>query len=520
MARLSDTTRLSMRGLRKRFGATVALDGVDLDVEAGEVHALLGENGAGKSTLMKILAGAVVPDAGSIVIDGVGVEIRTPRDAQRHAIAMIHQELVLAPHLTVVENLRLGRERATTLEDARSALADLEIDVDPFARVGRLAPPERQLVEIARALVARARIVVLDEPTSSLGAAEIERVFAVVERLRALGAAVVFIGHHLDEVRRAATNCTILRDGRTVHRGPLADLDDRAVIEHMAGRPIARLHPHERRAAARTANGPPTEVVLAIDACCGDERPVDASLALLRGEIFGIAGLVGAGRTELLRTLVGLDRLRTGTVRVSGRSIGVRSIRPRTMLAAGVGLLSEDRAGEGVALRESIAVNITLSSLERSSFSGRIVPGLLRRSDLAARALGWFERLAIKARDPEQAAIELSGGNQQKVALARLLEHDVEVLLLDEPTRGIDVGSRERIYAVLDEIAAAGKAVLVVSSVADELLGLCDRIAVMHDGVLGPARPASEWSRASILAAASGLADLPEGNDRGEGRAA
>ncbi len=485
---------LAMRGVRKRFGGTVALDGVDLSIDAGEIHALLGENGAGKSTLMRILAGAIAPDAGAMELRGRPHAPRDPIEARDAGIAMIHQELTLAPHLTVEQNLLLGRERRVRRGAAMTALAALGLSIDPDAEVRRLGPGERQLVEIARALIGDAAVVVLDEPTSSLGPPEAERVFAAMRRLRELGAAVVLITHHLDEVRALADRYTILRDGRTVDAGRIADATDDQLVERMAGRPVAQLFPQRERRAG--------EVIVRAERLSGVRMPKGVTLEIRRGEILGLAGLVGAGRTEFLRAFFGLDVLQSGRITIGSWTSDRPAADPSLRITRGVGMLSEDRKHEGLALRLPLATNAMLSSLRASSRFG-----ILRRRTLAARTRRWFERLAIKAHDPWQAAGELSGGNQQKIALARLLERDVDVFLLDEPTRGIDVGSKAQIYRLLADLAARGKAILMVSSVAAELLGLCDRIGVMSRGALVAVRGADEWSEESLLAAASAASE-------------
>ncbi|MBL9150575.1 MAG: sugar ABC transporter ATP-binding protein [Phycisphaerae bacterium] len=489
---------LEMRNIEKRFGGTAALAGVDLCVAAGEIHALLGENGAGKSTLMRILAGAVAPDAGSIALDGRPFAPRSPIDARRAGVAMIYQELTLAPHLSVAANIRLGRERTVSYADVRNAMDAIGLAVDLDAEARTLPPAERQLVEIARVLVgAASKIVVLDEPTSSLGPREAERVFTAIRRLRELGRSIVFISHHLDEVRAVCERYTILRDGRSVETGSLADVTDDQLVERMAGRPVDQVFPPRRTSAG--------DVVLEVRELAGVDGFDGASLSLRRGEILGIAGLVGAGRTEFVRALYGLDPVRSGSVTIGAWTRERPAPRPYERLARGMGMLSEDRKSEGLALRLSLATNTMLPSLGNEPRSGGRF-GIVRQSSLGERTRQWFDRLAIKARDPWQLANELSGGNQQKIALARLLERNVDIFVLDEPTRGIDVGSKMQIYRLLAELAAEGKAILVVSSVTSELLGLCDRIAVMTRGRLGPPRPAGECTEETILRAASGIA--------------
>jgi len=483
-----------MHGVTKSFGAVRALDGVDFEVRRGEVHALVGENGAGKSTLMKTLAGALTADGGRIELEGRPYRPHAPVQALRAGVAMIYQESNLAPHLSVQENVMLGREaarlgvlrRASMAREVRAALEILDHpEITPERRVRELGPGARQLVEIARALVGQdLRVLVLDEPTSSLSRRDAERLFELVERLRADDVAIIYISHFLEEVQRIADRFTVLRDGRTVasdrvHGTPLAD-----IVQHMAGRRVEETYPRLARE--------PGEVVLRVDGLVGTPLPRSAGFALRRGEILGIAGLVGAGRTELVRTLYGLDPVREGEVRIAGNLTGRAT--PRRSLARGLGLLSEDRQNEGLALGLSVADNVTLSRL------GPFVRGpWLSRAAQERAAAGWIERLGIRCPGPRQPAGDLSGGNQQKVALARLLHHDVDVLLLDEPTRGVDVTSKVEIYRLMGELAAGGKALLMVSSYLPELLGVCDRIAVMHRGVLGPARPRDEWSETSLL---------------------
>ena len=492
---MSAASRLSIRGARKAFGPTVALGGVDLAVGAGEVHALLGENGAGKSTLLEILAGVQPMDAGEMLLDGAPYRPSGPLDARRAGVAMVHQELSLCPHLSVAENVLLGVEpasfgvvrRAEMEARAAAVLGQLAGDgpaLDPRATVGDLPPAAQQLVEIARALSQSAcRLLVLDEPTSSLTGADVARLFSVLRRLRAEGVTVLYVSHFLEEVREIADAYTVLRDGRTVGAGRIEGTSIASLVEQMAGRAIDTLFPRSARS--------PGEVILELTALAGAVKPTRADLVLRRGEVLGLAGLVGAGRTELLRAVFGLDPVARGTVRV-GAYTGPAS--PARRLAQGVGLLSEDRKGEGLATALSIADNLTLSTLARLGSVGLVS----RRRQLEATRR-WIDKLGIRCRGPEQAVADLSGGNQQKVALGRLLHHDVDVFLLDEPTRGIDVGSKAQIYQLIDDLARAGKAVLLVSSYLPELLGVCDRVAVMRRGELGPARPAQGLTEHGVL---------------------
>ncbi len=504
MANQIMSPRLVMRGIAKRFGATVALAGVDLEVASGEVLALVGENGAGKSTLMKVLAGVVQPDAGTMALDGRPFAPATPLEARRAGVAMIYQELSLAPHLTVEENLALGTEphrwgwldRRRLRALAEAALRPFEHpELRPDRRVRTLPPAAQQLVEIARALASGCRVLVLDEPTSSLTARDTDRLFALLGQLRARGLALVYISHFLEEVQRVADRIVVLRDGRTVGGGPAAELTPAQIVRLMVGRAVTDLYPRTPRI--------PGEVVLEIRDLAGPRRPEHATLSLRRGEVLGVAGLVGAGRTELLRCIFGLDPVRRGTVKV-GTFVGPAS--PAVRWRQGVGFLSEDRKTEGLALVLSVADNLTLSRLEGLGPGPLVFPG---RQATAAQP--WIDRLGIRCRSPRQRVEHLSGGNQQKVALARLLHHDVDVLLLDEPTRGIDVGAKAVIYRLIDELASGAdgrspRAILMVSSYLPELLGVCDRVAVMCRGRLGPPRPVSEWDEHTLMLEATGQA--------------
>ena len=486
--------RLRLDGIGKRFGATVALDGVRFDVGPGEVHALVGENGAGKSTLMRILSGVIAADAGAMELDGRPFTPRNPHEARRAGVVMVNQELAIAPHLTVEENIVLGAEPtrgpwlslAAGRAAARAALARLgRPDLPLGVRAGRLSVAEQQLVEIARALAVGCRVLVLDEPTSSLAQADVEILFRLVRLLREQGHSIIYISHFLEEVQALSDRYTVLRDGVSVATGRTAETTPGELARLMVGRQVSELYVRTPR--------PPGAVVLEAAGVAGRTKPVSASFALHRGEVLGLAGLVGAGRSELLRAIFALDAVRSGRVRV-GVHAGRAS--PAARWAQGVGLLSEDRKDEGLALDLSLAANLTLPRL----------PWLVRPAALAAETAEWTRQLGVRATGPEQSAGQLSGGNQQKLALARLLRNGADVLLLDEPTRGIDIGAKQNIYRLIDELACAGKALLVVSSYLPELLGICDRIAVMCRGTLGPARPVAEWTEHQIMMAATGAA--------------
>jgi ribose transport system ATP-binding protein len=489
---------LRLVGIRKSFGATRALASVSLAVAPGEVHALIGENGAGKSTLMKILSGAHRPDAGTMELGGAPYAPEGPHDARRKGVAMIYQELNLALHLTAQENILLGMEsarwgwigRRESRARVRAALAQLGYADLPLERAaGSCSIAEQQIIEIARALLGKPRVLILDEPTSSLTQADAEKLFAVVRRLREQGVSVIYISHFLEECRSVADRFTVLKDGETVADGAMAGTGLDRIVTLMTGREVSDLYP---RAVSR-----PGAPLLAVRAARRGPRLHEASLEVRAGEIFGLAGLIGAGRTDLLRTLFALDGLDAGEVCVVGAPAGRAT--PRRRWAEGLGFLSENRKEEGLMLSQPIADNITLTKMPAFSRGGLMQGGRQR-----AAAQRWIETLAIKCQGPDQPVGRLSGGNQQKVALARLLEHPARIFLLDEPTRGIDVGSKAQIYRIIGELAAAGKAVLIVSSYLPELLGLCDRIGVMCRGRLAAVRPRGEWTEEEIMHRATG----------------
>jgi ribose transport system ATP-binding protein len=486
---------LRMTGISKRFGATQALVDVSLEVQAGEALALIGENGAGKSTLMKILSGAHAPDAGAMELDTGPYQPANPQQARQSGIAMIYQELNLAPDLSVEDNIMLGQEkhrggwlnRGAQRRQVRDVLDLLgHPDLEPQAEVRRLSVGAQQLVEIARALVRDARLIVFDEPTSSLTQADARRLFEVIGRLKQRGYGIIYISHFLEEIRQVCECYAVLRDGRTAGHGSLADTNESQIVSLMVGRSVEELFPKVPHS--------PGEELLRIEQLSGNRLPQGVSISLRRGEILGIAGLVGAGRTELLRCLFALDPVRQGTVRVGNMMPAANS---RARIGAGFGLVSEDRKTEGLAQGRSIADNITYSRLGPYTRFG-----WLSRKRQKEGARRWMQRLEVKARSSDQEVQSLSGGNQQKVALARLLHQEADILLLDEPTRGIDVGTKAAIYRLIGELAQAGKAIIFVSSYVTELLEVCDRIGVMSRGSLRDIRPAREWTEESIMSCA------------------
>jgi ABC-type sugar transport system ATPase subunit len=474
---MSTPPLLSMRGIEKSFPGVQALRGVDLDLAAGEVLALLGENGAGKSTLMKVLGGAHAADAGELLLDGRPVRFRSPHEARAAGIAVIHQEFSLVPGLDAAANIFLGQEsaragflpRAEERRRAAELFRRLGVAIDLDAPVGRLSTAQAQAVEIARALARDARIIVMDEPTAALTSAETDRLFAIIRDLAGRGIAVIHISHRLDEIFAIADRVVVLRDGRNVGARPVAGLGRGELIGMMVGRELAEEYP--RRSL------PPGAVRLAVRGLRRGRAVRDVSFSVRGGEILALAGLVGAGRTETLRLVFGADRRDAGEITLDGRPLAIRS--PRDAIAAGIGLLTEDRKLEGLVLGRSVLENFSLASLDRLSRAGFVDSGRERAA---------FDRhagqLRIRVPHAGERAGNLSGGNQQKVVLARWLQRDCEVLLFDEPTRGIDVGARQEIYLLMNDLAARGKAVVMVSSDLPEVLGMADRILVMHDGRL------------------------------------
>jgi ribose transport system ATP-binding protein len=494
---------LEMRGVRKAFPGVVALDGVDLTLEAGDVHMLLGENGAGKSTLMKILSGAYRKDAGEIRMNGRPVDISSPRDALALGIRVIYQELNLVPHLSVAENIFLGAmptrfpgvvDWSALVDRATRLLADLGLDtnaLDARAPVSRLGMAPRQMVEIAKALkFGDAKILVMDEPTSSLTSREVTQLFGLIERLAARGVAIVYITHRLDEVFRIGRRVTVLRDGRRVTTRPLGEVNVPELVRLMANRDLGEHFPKVRVPAGAE--------LLKVEHVSRAGALSDISLSLCAGEVLGIAGLVGAGRTELARVIAGADRCDNGRLLVDGREVRFRG--PSDAIARGVGLLPEDRKAQGLVPGLTVARNIALPHGRRLA---RL--GVLSRGCEVAMAAPIGEELRVKA-TPTQMVRVLSGGNQQKVVLAKWLAGDVRIFIFDEPTRGIDVGAKVEIYNLMNRLTARGAGIIMISSELPELLGMSDRILVMHRGRIQAELSAAEATEERVLSAALGLA--------------
>ena len=477
---------LALNGVSKRFGVVQALAGVDLDVRAGEVLALVGENGAGKSTMMRILEGVVSPDTGSLTFDGVVRDLRRAADAHALGVRVIHQEPDIAPDLSVAENLFIGDLRRTggLFLDRRDlvrrtlALFDrfgLRETLSPWTRAGDLGAAQRQLVEIMRALRAGVRLLALDEPTSSLTEEETRRLFTIVRQLKAAGVAIVYISHRMHEIRELADRIAVLRDGRMVTVQPASDLDDGAILRHMVGRPVENLFERSHRE--------PGPVVLSLEGV-STRRIRNVSFSIRAGEVVGMAGLIGAGRSETAEAIFGADPIVSGRVSLGGVPLRLRS--PADAIAAGIGFAPEDRKGQALLLMASVETNVTLCIPDLISRAGFLNAGAANRI-----ARKQADDLRIKTPHLDQLVSKLSGGNQQKVVLGRWLARRPKVLILDEPTRGIDVGAKAEIYALIRHLADSGLAILVISSEMPELIGLSDRILVMASG-----RVAGEFSRA------------------------
>ena len=489
--------RVALVNVSKRFGATQALDSVSMDLLAGEIHALVGENGAGKSTLVKILAGIHQPDSGSVLLDGTATELRGPADARSRGLAVVHQEPRLFPDLTVAENVFLGHaptgrlgmlDWAAMRRSSAGIFDGLGVRMDPGALVRGLSMADQQLIEIAKALSVDARVLVLDEPTASLSQHEVERLFAIVRQTRDRGVAVLFVSHRLEEVFTLCDTATVFRDGRHVITAPTSGLTTATLVRHMVGRAVS-LFPK--------VESPIGEVCLEVRGLSRGHAFRDVSFSVRRGEIVGFAGLVGAGRTEVARVIFGVDRRDAGDVVLDGAD--VRFATPSEALHAGIAYVPEDRHTDGLVVDFSIASNISLPILPR------LFPALLLRQgverDLAAV---FVDQLSIRANSVDQLVSALSGGNQQKVVLAKWLATKPRVLILDEPTHGIDIGAKVEVHRIVSELAAAGLGIILISSDLPEVLAMSDRILVFHEGRISAEISRDDATQERVMFAATG----------------
>lgn len=490
---------LEMRGVTKRFPGVTALKGANLALRPAEVHCLLGENGAGKSTLMKILAGAQPLDEGDILIDGEPVVIESPLHAQELGISMIYQEFNLSPYLSVAENIFLGREplrgRTPFVDwkqmycDAEEVLERIRVKMDVRRPVHELSIAQQQMVEIAKALSVNARIIVMDEPSATLTDHELEALFALIKTLKHQGIALVYISHRLEEVFEVGSRATIMRDGEHINTSELCDLTRESIIKMMVGRELTEEFPKEVFTRG--------EERLRVEGLCRRGVFSDVSFSLHTGEIVGLTGLVGAGRTEVARAIFGADPIDGGQIHLHGKPATISS--PRDAIRQGIGLLTEDRKGQGLVLGMSVAENTTLANLK--ALSGRF---LMNRGKERSITQGYIDELRIKTPGAGQMVQNLSGGNQQKVVLAKWLFTQSRVLIFDEPTRGIDVGAKVEIYKLMNELVRQGVAILVISSELPEIIGMCDRVLVMHEGRIAGEVSGEDTTQERIMELATG----------------
>jgi len=497
---------LQLENITKHYGATAALDCVSFDLHAGEVHALMGENGAGKSTLIKILAGNIERDSGRILVDGQVITIKSPHDATRHGIAIIHQELNTVPAMTVAENLALGKEKRTLfglldrrhmLAQARQALDLIQAyDIDPRQKLETLSVGQQQMVEIARAVSEQARILVLDEPTAALSRNEAQALYRLINRMRGEGVGMIYISHRMEEIWQLADRITILRDGRHVGTGSIAQWSEAQVVSRMVGREVGALYAHKKRNPART--------LVEVKALCGGGisaqhrkiGPID--LQVRAGEVVALTGLIGSGRTELARMIFAADRRLSGTILIEG--VEKHHLSPRHAIRDGIGMVPEDRKMQSLFLNHSVQHNIAISAL--ASYA---TLGFIRRRKIRQAVLMQMQALHLRHSALNLPAHALSGGNQQKLALARWLLCDSHLLILDEPTRGVDIGAKREIYEVIDKLASHGKAILIISSDLPEALGISDRLLVMRHGKIVAEFQSDKTSEEEVMSHATGV---------------
>jgi ribose transport system ATP-binding protein len=490
---------LEMHDIAKAYPGVIALSGVDFCVLPGEVHALVGENGAGKSTLMKILAGADTKDAGHILIDGSEVHVDSPQEAMRLGVSIIYQEFNLVPYMDAAENIFLGREPASALpgvidfgkmySDAETIIKELGVAVDVRAPMNQLSVAQQQMVEIAKATSRKSRIIAMDEPSATLTEHELENLFALIRRLKAEGVSIIYISHRLEEIFEIADRVTVLRDGALVATKQVADTDREDIIHMMVGRELKEKIPKVETKAG--------DIALEVKNLNRTGVLSDISFQVRQGEILGIAGLVGAGRTEVARAIFGADPIDSGQILVNGKPVVIRS--PRHAISLGIGLVTEDRKALGLVLGMAVRENISLANL---GFLSKL--GFISRRREREVARGYVEDILIKTPSVEQAVQNLSGGNQQKVVLAKWLFTESKILIFDEPTRGIDVGAKTEIYQLMNRLAENGAAIIMISSELPEVMGMSDRILVMHEGEIAGELSREEATQEQIMHLATG----------------
>ncbi len=498
---MSEVPVVRLRGVSKEYPGVLAVDSVDLEIMPGEVHVVAGENGAGKSTLMKLLSQVERPSRGEVEISGEAVEFRGPRHAQSLGVAMVHQEFALAPHLTVAENLFMGQEpgrlgflnRRAEKEDARRLLQRVGLGVEPTRLVSSLTVAEQQRIEIAKALAIDAKVVIMDEPTATLAEKEIEELFGVIRGLTSQGRAVLYISHRLDEIFRVSDRVTVMRDGKAVATVATSELDEDKLVRLMVGREVGNLYPKPEAEIG--------EVLFKASGVGRGRKLKNCSFEVRAGEILGFAGLVGAGRTELARAVFGADRIDSGEVELEGEKLRIK--KPQDAIEAGIGYLTEDRKGAGLALQLGMDKNITLASLPASF--GFINLGEERRIAEMRR-----RQLNIRTPSIKRRVQVLSGGNQQKVVVAKWLETKARVLFFDEPARGIDVGAKAEMFGLIGELAKEGRAIVLISSYLPELMNMCDRILVMNEGRVAGEIERGEFSEEAIIALATAATGTEE----------
>ena len=486
---------LSLKNITKTYPGVVALDDVSFDVYDGEVHALLGENGAGKSTLIKAIAGAIQPDSGVISIDGKEYTKMTPQLAQKNGVSVIYQELNLCGPLTVAENIFLGRPQGRIYSQrkvnalAREIFGEYGFDLNPNARVMSLSPAQQQIVEICKGISMGAKIMIMDEPTSSLATAEVELLFKVIAKLKANGVTVIYISHRLDEVFQVTDRITILRDGKFVTTINTADTNRQQLVSLMVGRELTESYPQRTHELG--------EVVLETRNLTGNSVE-NISFQLHRGEILGFAGLVGCGRTETAQLICGAKHIDSGEVLVGGKPVKIHS--PVDAIRAGIGLIPEDRKEQGCILHSSVLFNTTLICNKKF-----VTAGVISNRKRLSVANEYRDKLKIKVPSVKSLTVNLSGGNQQKVVVAKTMAADLDIIFFDEPTKGIDVGAKHEIYVLMNEMAAQGKAIIMISSDMEEILGMSDRIVVLSEGQVAGELQKAEFSQENVMTLASGL---------------